>query len=361
MPLEIVLRASPELLGRTLQNLALSKYDRLPGGIYASGEGLPYRVMLADFETEAFFNGYRWRHRTDERGFRNPPGTGPTRILLLGDSMIYGHGVEAEETVAHHLRADYGHAVYDLSRQGDCLFNHYVLLRLYLAELDPSTAILFVHPNDFRDVEDYRRREVDTVPELARWNYRAVRDRVERALVARPSRIGRLIFRLRVVRLMAKTPIEIRQRWRRGARRLRLGPSQKTVPAFAAAVLDRQRFERVERYYDKLLADLSRRCRRRGVRLVLVQLDFGGQVGSIHRRVTETLASALAVLAKRHGIELYDTGDAMAACGDCRLQHDGHFSPKGHRVLSEFLHREILASVGSVSNGGEIGNRPSMR
>ncbi len=351
MPLEIVLRVDPELLGLTLQNLAFSKYDRLPGGIYASGEGLPFRVMLANFETEAFFNGYRWRHRTDRRGFRNPPDTSPTEILLLGDSMIYGHGVEEEQTVAHRLRAEYGHAAYDMSRQGDCLFNHYVLLRLYLAELDPGTAILFVHPNDFRDVEDYRQKEVDTVPELASWNYRAVRARVERALVAKRSPVGGLLYRLHVARLTAKTPIELRQRLRRGARRQRVGPSRRTVPAYAAAVLDPERFERVERYYDRLLADLSRRCKRRGVRLVLVQLKFGLERTPAYRQVAEKLGTALTELAQRHEIELYDTGDAMAGCSDCRLQRDGHFSPRGHRVLAGFLHREILASPDSESGG----------
>jgi hypothetical protein len=92
-------------------------------------------------------NGLRWRHATDARGFRNPDGV-PTQVLLLGDSMIYGHGVEEPATVAGVLRREHAIAAYDMSRQGSCLYDDYVLLRLWLERLRPRQVVLFVFVND---------------------------------------------------------------------------------------------------------------------------------------------------------------------------------------------------------------------
>lgn len=41
--------------------------------------------MGPEFATWNDWNGDRWHHATDARGFRNPPGT-PADLLLLGDS-----------------------------------------------------------------------------------------------------------------------------------------------------------------------------------------------------------------------------------------------------------------------------------
>src|SRR5215467_7764816 len=46
---------------------------------------------------------YYWHHKTDAMGFRNPADRTQASIVLLGDSMVYGHGVEETSTIRHHL------------------------------------------------------------------------------------------------------------------------------------------------------------------------------------------------------------------------------------------------------------------
>ncbi len=97
--LELLLAFAPGLFGEQRLNEVYSRYDIRPGGIYVRERRAGLRFMWPDFSTENYWNGYRWQHSTDSRGFRNPPGT-PTEVLLLGDSLIYGHGVEEPETVS---------------------------------------------------------------------------------------------------------------------------------------------------------------------------------------------------------------------------------------------------------------------
>jgi len=43
-----------------------------------------------------YYNRYVWTHEADALGFRNRGPIVPADVLLLGDSFIYGHGVEYE-------------------------------------------------------------------------------------------------------------------------------------------------------------------------------------------------------------------------------------------------------------------------
>ena len=97
--LELVLRICPGVFNYKIQNLAFSKYDCLPSGIYKREPTIKMNFMKPDFETRAFLNGYWWNHRTDANGFRNPTDLQSYDIALLGDSFIYGHAVEEEQTV----------------------------------------------------------------------------------------------------------------------------------------------------------------------------------------------------------------------------------------------------------------------
>src|SRR2546428_8250861 len=98
--LEAVLRAKPTLLGYAYANGALSKYTTRAGGIYYSDRNLRIHFMIPNHTAEMFANGYRWHHQSDSLGFRNPEPRVPADVVILGDSLVYGHGVEVEDTVA---------------------------------------------------------------------------------------------------------------------------------------------------------------------------------------------------------------------------------------------------------------------
>ncbi len=335
------------MLNDKLRHAAFSKYDTLPGGIFRF-EGLTRsRVMRADHRTCAYSHGYFWTHETDARGYRNPTGIDAPRVLLLGDSIVYGHGVESVETVAHFLRADHGVAAYDMSAQGQCLYEHSLALRLLLDELRPETVLLFVYVNDIDDLEKLgRARQGADFPEIAAFDYELLRQRIGRLQAYRDPLMTRIAFSSAVVRMMAKT---------RGWRTAR--PPESTTPPqwrpqpegepklgnAMGAVLDDSRFTPIELYYDTVLADLGNRCDRLGVRLVVVHLVPPTETEWRERdRAQAKLQRTLETICSRHGLELVDTGALFDGRTDWILPGDGHLNPAGHRALAGFLDRQVL-------------------
>ena len=108
LAVEITLRVKPDILGPRLGNHVYARYGTFPGGIYYYDEKADMVLMKRGLTIPLYFNGFTWEHHTDANGFRNPDDLEAREVLLLGDSMIYGHGVEEDQTVAHHLRERHG-------------------------------------------------------------------------------------------------------------------------------------------------------------------------------------------------------------------------------------------------------------
>ena len=353
---EGALRLFPTLLSPKLRHAAFSRYDTLPGGIFLTEGITRMRFMRADFTTRAFSHGYSWIHRTDENGFRNPGGLTEKRVLLLGDSLVYGHGVEGDQTVGHFLRSDHGVAAYDLSAQGQCLYEHYVMARLYLEEFRPETVLLFVYLNDVHDLEKTRRLDLSPeIQEIGVYDYHLIRERVEHLRRFQEPWPVRAAFSSSVVRMTAKTmgwrpsrsPYFVPPRgWRQVAGRLPAdGDGLDNKVGVTAAVLDDVRFEPVKRYYDLVLDDLSRRCDDLGVRLVLVHLVPPVEKSWPERdRAQAKLQSSLEAIAEGHDLELVDTTAFFVGRTDWIHPGDGHLNPTGNRALADFLQSTVLPS-----------------
>ena len=351
--IEGAVRVFPGLLSSKLRHAAFSKYDTLPGGIFLTEGITRMRFMRADFTTRAYSHGRFWTHDTDRHGFRNPSGLTDRRVLLLGDSLVYGHGVEGDQTVGHYLR-DLGVAAYDLSAQGQCLYEHYVLTRLYLGEFRPETVLLFVFVNDPRDLEKTRRTElVPELQEIHSFDYELIGERVEHLGQFREPWPVRMAFASSVVRMVAKSrrwravkpPESVApKRWRQVAAQFSpvgpdpIGPAGGEV---SGAVLDDARFLSVEHYYDRVLEDFSSRCRDLEVRLVLVHLVPPVQK-SWRDRAQAKLGRSLSATAGRHGLELVDTTAFFAGRTEWILPGDGHLNPTGNRELAAFLHTVVF-------------------
>ena len=345
---EGTVRLFPKLLSPKLRHLAFSKYDTLPGGIFLTEGITRMRFMRADFTTRAYSHDRFWTHRTDERGFRNPAGLTDRRVLLLGDSLIYGHGVEGDQTVGHYMR-DLGVAAYDLSAQGQCLYEQYILARLYLEELRPETVLLFVFVNDIRDLEKTRRTELEpALQEVHSFDYELIEERVERLQRFREPWPVRAALSSSIVRMIAKT-----NGWRPSKPPDSIPPksplgligrdSTQGDTSVPGAVLDNARFDPLERYYDLILDDLSGRCRDLGVRLVLVHLVPPTQKSWRERdRAQVKLGRSLGATAGRHGLELVDTSAFFAGRTEWILPGDGHLNPTGNRELAAFLQSKVL-------------------
>ena len=73
-------------------------------------------------------------------------------MVLLGDSMIYGHGVEETSTVRHHLEQALGRPVANLGMQAAGIHQEYQVLKRFGVPLAPRYVFLFFLVNDIFDL-----------------------------------------------------------------------------------------------------------------------------------------------------------------------------------------------------------------
>jgi len=202
---EAALQLAPRLFSPGVQHLAFSRYDALPGGMYVRERQTRMRLMRANVTMRTYSHGYWWNHATDALGFRSPHNLERRDVLLLGDSLIYGHGVEESQTVAHFLRSEHQVAGYNMGSQGQCLYECYVTYRLYAEELQPEAVVLFVFLNDILDLVNRRHpEEIADPPEIERFNYQEIGKQARELQNRRQPLMTRLAYRLATVRLVKK-------------------------------------------------------------------------------------------------------------------------------------------------------------
>src|SRR6185295_9654123 len=150
--LELLLRQWPEVLGYQFATRVLTKYSTAPNGIFYYDPSLKMQFMKPNFSTEQYWNGYRWHHETDDSGFRNPHVRTRADILLLGDSLIYGHGVNIEDTVGVLLERRTSYSVVSLGMMGNCAFQEAYLTAEYVPKFRPRYVFYFFFDNDIDDL-----------------------------------------------------------------------------------------------------------------------------------------------------------------------------------------------------------------
>ena len=150
---EIMLRVEIDRLPTTWGNAVGSGYVDFGNGIYRFDPALNMERMRPRYERKMFFNGYNWLHRTDSIGFRNPTDRQRVDVALIGDSMVYGHGLEESETVRSHLERILGRPVANLSEQGGAMDYEYEILKHDAVRLHPRYVFTFFLNNDITDVE----------------------------------------------------------------------------------------------------------------------------------------------------------------------------------------------------------------
>jgi hypothetical protein len=336
---EGVLRAFPQLLPIEVGTAIYSVYGDQPGDIYFHDRPTRTMWMWPDYETRAYWNGHIWRHRTDELGFRNPPGLADRSIVLLGDSMIYGHGVNEEDTAAHFLRSEHGLSVYDAGRQGDCLYQEYLVARYLLPRLRPKTLVVTVFLNDFEDLAIYRTpEEIAAPPELA-LDADALAARL--ADPESSSKWSKQLHRSKLWRLLEMAWKKLRAPAPPSAPAGNAPDAPPAVPPMLLAMTDDARYAPVARYYETVIADLVARAKETGTEIVLLHLDVADQVvaGSIAGQ--DRVRALLEEIGRAHGLRVLATREVFAGCSECFLPNDGHLTREGNRRLAAFLAREL--------------------
>ncbi|MCG8556797.1 MAG: hypothetical protein MJD61_16155 [Proteobacteria bacterium] len=333
--LEALLRLFPDSLGPGVANYVRSIYHWHAGGMYFKDPVARINLMHPNHQDVAYWNGYQWDHTTDVWGFRNPPGTRTDGAIILGDSMIYGHGVNLEHTAAYALRESESGSLYNMARQGDSLYQHYVLLRLYQGVFKPQHAVVVVFINDFWDVFSYRTtKQLAELPEVAAYGYRAMRERVNRQQSLASSLAEAVFYRSAMLKALGGLYRSIRDDRRR---------DDGALLPYLALVMDDEGFAPIGAYYRRILSDLANRLARSHSRLSVVFLHVGEAApGRGAVQAQDKVDRFLAGLCRATSIGYWSTKKLFAGCRDCFLENDGHFSPQGHRRFADFLRREVL-------------------
>lgn len=325
---ELLLRARPQLLGQAFANGVLSKYTDGPGGIYYKDRAAGMRFMIPNFTTRMYANGYVWTHRTDALGFRNRRLAVPADIALLGDSYIYGHGLDVESTVAAYLEDLTGMSVANLARQGDCPLQQAYLVAEFLPLFRPRYVFYFFFENDISDLyaflDDAALQAFIDRP-LWALHYPHRMDPAE-ALRERDRRLGQrsLVTRLK------QSYVYRASRWLRW--QLRQDPRSAAVPRPAARDLTDEH-SLGWRYAAKAIRYMHATAREEGARLVIAPIT------PLTPRYTEILRG----IAAEAGIDVIDTSALARADDALWLPGDEHLSALGARRLAELVAGYVVA------------------
>ena len=349
---EATLRAWPTLLGSAFANGVLSRYTAREGGIYYRDPNLRMNFMIPGLRTSMYYNGYTWTHEADALGFRNRRAAIPADVVLLGDSFIYGHGVELESTVGDILEQILGRPVANLARQGDCAYQEAYLLTTHIGLYRPRHVVYFYFENDVSDVEGFlspsaMRAFIDTPLEDIRYPPRMP---VSQALHEREERLARRPWYSALKRAYVVRAWNWLQWTRRTAQTvaapLRAGPAAEGTPATAdtpgtspAGAAGGDESDSLGwRYTRKAIAYMQYVSKRHGAQLLVVP-------------ITPTRPPDLEILraiAADLDLPFLDTS-AMARDPSLWLPHDGHFSPAGARRMAEMVAAQLTAPAAAAS------------
>jgi hypothetical protein len=309
--IEGAIRWVPGLLSGAVANAALSGYLSERDGIYKFDPYMGF-VMRPDYRRPMYWNGHRWHHATNALGFRGP-WMDRADAVFLGDSMVYGHGVEEEETVPTRFARWSGLSSANLGLQGSSPVQDLELLRRIGLRLRPRYVVLCLHPTDVTDA-----LPVYEVSELTRFageeGYRPL------AIQAHGGKDTVFDVWLKHVALPLATARVVRalayRAWRPPDVAVSAG-GEDAIPevAFAESKLGWEVLRQAVR-------EIDRESRKAGARVVLFDLGFPPRA-----------SEAFEQLALQLGIQYSDAGrEALrrAKSGeDVYLRHDGHWTRTG--------------------------------
>jgi len=337
--LEATLHLWPGILKGRVANVAYTGYHWQRGGIYRLD---PHAgpVMRPSVRRRMYWNGHWWTHESNAAGYRGPL-LGRAQAVFLGDSMVYGHGVEADQAVPAAFARRTGVAAANLGQQGTCVIQALLAFLDKGIALRPSVVFLCVHPTDLEEAERYYGEA-----ELRRFLTLSVEGGARPLVVPEyrprawwsPARLWAedLAIPLRCSGILGAAA----RSWRNrdlapaGARRDPFIPTDGDVEAPMPA-LDPAQPARVRLSWDAnrhALAEVQRACARMDARLVVFDLGYP-------RALTESVERA----AREVGALYSPAGRvvlARARAGEVvYLADDGHWSPRGAEIVAEELAR----------------------
>ena len=295
---EVALRVNPLIAGQGYANFVLGKQSRRDSSIFEYDPDLQIYFMKKNFSTNMYANGYTWEHHTDAKGFRNPEAKEQSDIILLGDSFIYGHGLNQEQTLAYFLN-EKGYKTYNLASQGDSSYSEMHMLVQNGLPLRPKYVLYFYFTNDIQDLfmRGLNREEMEKFANLPLENI-SLKNSTNRISfhdsLINKSYVGKY---LRFKRLMSSKQEKL-----------------KTVDNNLGW-----------RFTNKAIAYMNYISKQNGAEFVMVPI------------VKDTFEDyqILKDISSEHDIEFVETLDMNNK--NYYLQNDGHFNEEGHRKMAELI------------------------
>lgn len=146
---EATLRIAPQLLKGKAAVSAFNGYHSGAGGIYENDPHIGY-TLRKNYSQRIYWNGHWWNHQTNAEGYRGALIEQPEAVFL-GDSMIYGHGVENGDTVASRFAYESGLKTVNLGQQGTSLIQMWLRYRQFAKKWKPRYVFVCSHSNDVWD------------------------------------------------------------------------------------------------------------------------------------------------------------------------------------------------------------------
>jgi hypothetical protein len=333
--LECYLRYFPHTLPYALGNYVTYGYDTGLSGIYRYNAEMKMELMRPNYKRRMYFNGRYWHHQTDAMGFRNPTNRSSAYVVLLGDSMIYGHGVEETSTIRHHLENILQKPVANLGIQGSSIHQEYQVLKRFGVGLNPHFVFLFFLVNDIRDLVNQMSDE-----EMQRFLSFPVDDHVSPyyaipKITYESYALSAYLRELYVVRAFDFFLKYTRMHLINHA--IAFGNSWQSVPFFQ----ENPRFLWAMRFHLRALRKIQNLAEKNHFHFVNVFI----YTGVSYPDKEEIYEDILEPYCKVHGIHFYNLKDdislAMARGEELFLKHDGHFTDQGARLVARALARLI--------------------
>jgi hypothetical protein len=345
--LEVVLRYFVQALPGSLANHLATGYTTEPSGIYRVDAGTKMLLMRPNYERVMYFNGYRWRHKTDSMGFRNPLDRPSADVLLLGDSMIYGHGVEETSTLRHYLENLLGEPVANLGVQGASIHQEYQILKRFGLTLHSRYALVFFLGNDISDLTGYL-----TDAEMQRLLRLPVSDHSTPYVEIRPLSDRPPSHRLRlsayVDRPYVMKAYEFLKKRTSIAHAEGAGASGEARQSATQGQGD-PRMALALQFHLRTLSKIQDLAERHRFRFTHVFIYTGM---SSEERVYESILKSYC---EAQGIGFYSLRDgfeaAMREGDELFLRGDGHFADHGARLAARLVYRHMMESAGQEANG----------
>jgi hypothetical protein len=306
-------------------------------------EPLGIHLSKPNFTQQCAWNGHHWMHRSDAWGMRNQETRERTDIVLLGDSMVYGHGVDQQQTVAHFLRQLTGLSVSNLAFMGDSAPEYLAKLRNFGLPLRPRLAIVFFFENDLDDLRQREESHVRQLVEGAGAPEAQVYPRdVLLAAVPEPAplheRIKHRLLSWRALRylLLLRDDARAVTPWSFTGAQLR--PNLPLPPPEPSAE------ERLALSYVHVALQLMKSsCERAGTRLMVAYIPG---LTSRRARVDRLLLYNVRELAASLDLPFLDATSVILdvsgqAIAGTRLENDGHLTELGHHRLADLVGRFV--------------------